>query len=556
MTIFHGDSIDSMSLDTGPETIRWADQTAGALSVGTREGNRRRFAVRAKAGFMSATIALEGPLGSRQRGSWLAAARLGYMRYILKRATDNSSLAYDFQDLWGKLTYDLTRRHQVSLSLLQAGNGLDRSEDLTLGLNNEVYSHGSFLLGNAGWRWAAGERLLLTQRAGWIREQGRLENAPRDLLYRNAYGEWIWNGDLAWRGLNAGWTMRRQRNDGAVNWVEPATRTVYLDDAPRGTAWRQGVYAQYGSTFLHPRIRFQAGGRWDRQSVTHRLYRRPGHPFSAVSPQASLTFDATPSIRLHAGWSQHVQYPDLTQFLSLFAVSGLLPLRSAHAVAAVEKRLGDRTRLRLEFYNRQDRDLPFRPLREPRVLGRNNVWPGQGGAVLSNSLRGYSRGWQIFLQRRSANRFMGWLSYSYGRAVLHDDFFRLKFHSDFDQRHTLNVYGGYRLRPSLHLSGKFAYGSGFPIPGFLRQGDATTLLAGVRNEFRLPVYARADVRVNKEFTHRRWKWTLYFEALNVTNRKNRRLDEITGWNLATRQVFVKYSDLLPFLPAAGASFEW
>lgn len=559
MTIFHGDSIESMSLDTGAATTRWADQTAGALSVTTREGNRRRFAARGKVGIMSSSVALEGPLGAGQRGSWMVSARLGYLGLILKRAaSDTNVMTYDFQDVSGKLTYDLTRRHQVSVSLLQAGNSLDRSENRTLGLNNEVYSDGRYLLGTVGWRWAAGERLLLTQRAAWIEERGLLENALRQPLYRNTYGEWVWNGDVAWRGLNAGWTARRQRDDGAAKWVDPATSRVHNDDFYRGTAWRKGVYAQYGFAFLQGRIRLQAGGRWDQQSITKLGYRRFSQAISAASPQVSLTVDATPSTRLYAGWGQQVQYPDLTQSFSVRTVylGSLLPLRATHATAALERRLGERTRLRFELYNRQDRDLPFLLLDEPRILGNSVLYLGR--TPLWNSLRGYSRGWQVFFQRRSANGFLGWLSYSYGRAVLRNNFYHVKFHSDHDQRHTLNAYGGYRLRPSVHISGKVAYGSGFPIPGFFRQGQ-TPLALGLarnRNEVRLPYYARADVRVNKDFTYHRWKLTVFFETINVTNRKNKRLDSIAGWDASSRRVYVVYTDLLPILPAGGLAIEF
>ena len=47
-----------------------------------------------------------------------------------------------------------------------------------------------------------------------------------------------------------------------------------------------------------------------------------------------------------------------------------------------------------------------------------------------------------------------------------------RFPSDYDQRHTVNVYGGYRLRPTVNLSVHSGYGSGFPIPGYPAAGAA------------------------------------------------------------------------------------
>jgi hypothetical protein len=38
--------------------------------------------------------------------------------------------------------------------------------------------------------------------------------------------------------------------------------------------------------------------------------------------------------------------------------------------------------------------------------------------------------------------------------------------------HTLNVYGGYRLKPTVNLSVKLSYGSGFTIPGYLQKTGA------------------------------------------------------------------------------------
>ena len=55
-------------------------------------------------------------------------------------------------------------------------------------------------------------------------------------------------------------------------------------------------------------------------------------------------------------------------------------------------------------------------------------------APLTNSERGYARGIQIFIQRRTANGFTGWISYAYGRAMIIDGV-GLKFPSDYDQRH-------------------------------------------------------------------------------------------------------------------------
>ncbi len=98
-------------------------------------------------------------------------------------------------------------------------------------------------------------------------------------------------------------------------------------------------------------------------------------------------------------------------------------------------------------------------------------------APIVNSQRGYARGVQVFVQRRTTNGFTGWISYAYGHAQMRDGDLRLSFPPEVDQRHTVTVFGSYRLRPTVNLSLRWIYGSGFPIPGFYRAAPGGYFLA-------------------------------------------------------------------------------
>ena len=89
---------------------------------------------------------------------------------------------------------------------------------------------------------------------------------------------------------------------------------------------------------------------------------------------ASLA-STTGATRLQLAWGQYVQYPEIAMLTSTLGRRGLLPARSIHTTAALEQRLGERTRLRLEVYDRADRDLPFQSLYEPRVVAGRVVAP-------------------------------------------------------------------------------------------------------------------------------------------------------------------------------------
>jgi hypothetical protein len=285
--------------------------------------------------------------------------------------------------------------------------------------------------------------------------------------------------------------------------------------------------------------------RWDWHSVDR---------VEAVSPTASASIGITKSSSLQFAFGQYVEYPDLSILDSTLGRHSLLPIRSNQVTAAFEQRLGLRTRLRAELYNRDDRDMTFQPLADARFLN-GAVFAPPLNPLFYNSERGWARGAEVFLQHSTANRLTGWISYAFGRTERTDGITHETFPSDYDQRHTVNVYGGYRLRPSVNLSMRWSYGSGFPIPGYLREVGSVYYLWVSRDQVRLPAYFRTDFRINKAWTHDKWKLTLYGEVINLTNHTNYVFESFNGFNATTGQANITLDKLFPILPSAGVVFE-
>jgi outer membrane cobalamin receptor len=311
-------------------------------------------------------------------------------------------------------------------------------------------------------------------------------------------------------------------------------------DAFSGTAHQVGAYAQ--DSIVFGKSHLTAGARVDEHSLM---------PDAVATPYASVSFDASTRTRLQLDAGQYSQYPELNQILSTFTTSQLLPERAADFEAAVEQRLNSRTRLRLEVYDRQDRDILARPELNPRLLADGTVVQALPTAPLINSEHGSSRGVQVLVQRRTANGFTGWTSYSYGRAILHDDDLGLSFPSDYDQRHTVNAYLSRRLRPTVNFSGRFTYGSGMPLPGFYQIDNGVYDLSQNRNGVRAPAYARADLRVNKAYVRKTFNATLYAEVVNLTNHSNRDFDSAGPYDPKTLRNTPNFYSMFPILPSVG-----
>ena len=90
----------------------------------------------------------------------------------------------------------------------------------------------------------------------------------------------------------------------------------------------------------------------------------------------------------------------------------------------------------------------------------------------------------------------------------------------------------------MHLSGKWVFGSGFPVPSnnnAIREGD----------------YQRLDVRAEKDWAFTHWKLALYGEVLNLTNHNNPRY-----FYTSQNPLNVVTGEGLPIVPTAGVAFEF
>ena len=129
------------------------------------------------------------------------------------------------------------------------------------------------------------------------------------------------------------------------------------------------------------------------------------------------------------------------------------------------------------------------------------------------------------------------------------------FDGDFDQRHTLNVYGLYRLSNRFSLMGKLRLGSNTPAIGYWEQRGDRQFVGSTRNDLRLPLYSRLDVRANRTFNWESKRLTLFVEVMNVLNRDNVRY-ETPGVNGRTFQAFGMFATMIPLIPSAGILIEF
>jgi hypothetical protein len=260
------------------------------------------------------------------------------------------------------------------------------------------------------------------------------------------------------------------------------------------------------------------------------------------------------STALRGGAGVYRQFPDFEHVIGALGSRDAVSERAAQYDLGFEQRFGPSMRWQVTLFDREERGFFRRAGADTRLIN-GRVVRGSIGAVYLPSLDGYARGVELVVQRRSTSGLSGWASYSFGRMRYRDTLTEETYWGNLDQRHTANVYLFYRLSDRVSFSGKLRAGSNVPAPGYYARQNGEYFVAATRNDVRVPMYSRVDLRANRTFNWSRKRLTLFAEIMNVLNRDNVRFTP-PGVNTRTGQVNDLFETMIPAVPSAGILIEF
>lgn len=364
------------------------------------------------------------------------------------------------------------------------------------------------------------------------------------------------------------------------------------------TYLRSNFYLQNRFEVLDGKLFVQPGVRLDYYQIIEKLY---------FSPRLNFSFAFDDNTTLRGAWGIYVQSPgyekliDQQQFIDLRDpehIRSLRAERAMHFVLGIDRWLDDKWLFKAEAYYKLFDDLIVQRKEEQtvytsRFLGGDayNVrnWstptPEQRkvlSAIPVNDGRGEAYGIELLLEKRlttSQDRFSGWCSYALAFANRYRDGLTIPF--NFDQRHTINIVGGYKINDWLDVAVRWRYGSGFPItlaiglqPRIIRAPNGQYVVqedplfgrtmfsldfGGEENvnAARLPEYHRLDVRLTAHTEFWGARWDFYLDVINLYNRTNViGYNHDVEWDVPIGQVpnVIRFANgMLPIVPTLGIS---
>jgi hypothetical protein len=544
VAMINSDVVEEATLSSGGYVQRFGNRTGAELDFRLRAGSRDRTQLRLAVGGTAASVVAEGPFGRSRRGSWLLSARKSYLDKLIDRLTDEG-LGFSFSDFQGKAVYDLTGRQKLELAFIAGSSRLERSADDV----DETDFHSGSNRSNAvigSWHYAL-SRGFVAARLFAGRNDFHNDTILGVALDRGNDRQLGARADFAVvlrKGLELDGGVQAERDDRSRHHDrESATsfRTVNAFDAD---AVRSGGYV-HAKWDAGRGVSIMPGVRTDHWSLTGQ---------QTASPWLLTEWRGRRGFSVRAATGVYRQFPEFEHVVGMLSVPGIRPERATTFDAGVEQTLRDKWRLAISVFGREERAFIRRPGGETRIVNGRLV-RGSQTAPYATRLSGEARGIEVLAQRRDPNGLTGWVAYSFGRLRYTDTVTSETFWGDLDQRHALNAYASYRVSTHWNIGGKLRIGSNFPVPGYYREQDGTYFISDRRNDERLPVYARLDIRASRTFTWARARMTLFGELINALDRDNVRSNP-PSIDTRTWRVSHLFETMIPIVPSAGLLLEF
>jgi TonB family protein len=264
-----------------------------------------------------------------------------------------------------------------------------------------------------------------------------------------------------------------------------------------------------------------------------------------VDPRLSITWSPASRLSFSVSGGIFHQAPDTGALSPVFGNPKLTLERAIHVSAAAQWKITPTLSMEVAGYYKWLDSLISRTEQTSPAEGQELTQDGVGRAY----------GGQVLFRQELTKGFFGWLAYSLGRSERKDHPNTAWRLFDYDQTHVLTLIASYTIGAGWEAGVRFRLTSGLPytpVVGsfFDAASDAYQPFFGLHNSSRMPPFLALDARVEKTFTFRRLKVSIYLDVQNVTNQQNPE-EVVYNFDYSHRYFITG----LPVLPVIGLKVE-
>ena len=578
---FNSEAIKSVQFFKGAFPARYGGRLSSVMDVRTREGNSKEWSGNIKAGLVTSSARIEGPIIKDKASILITARRTLLDKFIQDRTAKSKSedqyfqdlygvplqgfSNYNFYDLNGKLNFSLGRKDKFYLSYYNGGDKfLDEDFIQDASFQDFKYSDKEIQKYNWGnqvgvfrWNHIFGNNLFLNTTlthsifqfdVQQIIEIDIIPNAtipPVNIFVGEAYFSRLkdWGAKL-----DFDYTSKRNHHfrfgvNSTLHSFQPGAfgADAKVDGEPffdtdidsvlnvsRIDAYEHNAYFE-DEFLIGKKVKINMG-------LLANVFVIPEKTFFNLQPRFSLNYQVAKRLRLQAGFSRMVQSlhlvtgSDATFPNDLWLPSSELvpPQTSWQSVLGIQFQPTKSIEFSLEgYYKTMDNLSVFLDNSSLRSELSNpfnfTFQPIDNENWESQVTRG--KGWNYgleFQMKKNIGRTTGWLSYTWAFADRRFDDINNgnTFNYRYDRRHNFHIAVNHRFAKWIDASINWTYGTGLStlIP------VSTVSIGGLNlinyEHTRMPANHRLDAGVNLYFNTWKLDQKIYLGAYNIYNRAN------------------------------------
>lgn len=515
LSIFSGETVQSAEVSKGFISPAYGSRLSALTQIRTREGDRLNHRQSLTVGTLSLAGTLDGPI-KRDKGSYLISARYFFPEAVL--AIADNDIRYGFNDITGKLTYDIHRNHTLSLGVYSGDDHMKNKED---------HAENGFGWGNTTASLRLESRWNDNLRSSVVAYYTYLQNRQETKFKDDGFSNW---GKTTFKTHEFGARMTFDQRLSHIWMLEYGATFSHQRFEPmhtksiiNGQHKERGYSSEQlvsGALFLNNR--FQWGGWLADVGVRGAVYDNSEQTKYAVEPRAQLSYDFG---RDNAVWlSGTINSQALVQFNRYYysmPIDFWTPFRDGRLQHAWQVSLGGRAKLHenltlsVEGYYKRMRNLPL-------IYDSDDFLLSNGGFIYGT---GRAFGIEAMLQYQT-ERLSLTASYTYTDSRRRSDGVTYPF--EYDVPHDFNAFVSYDVvkRPGRKhtFSLNVAWRSGLPYRLTNESYPDTdgNPIIGITAypTMRMRNYFRADVSYNMERRKRNGVRNWQFSIINATWHKN------------------------------------
>ena len=560
--ILNVDLIEDINLYTGGFNATYGDKLSSIMEIAWREGNHNQYDGQIDLNIAGFGGVFEGPVPDK-KGSFFISCRRSYLDFLIKHIDVGSTIAPNYGDFQGKLTYTPNPSHKFSLIQLwsddhmHTNNAIAKENKMTAYGDQDNYQFTGGITWQALWSGKSYSHTSLAYTANKFKEDF-FETVSTLPLVKN-------------RSLEQSYTLRSithyrfnpqhilqygfedkillskydnqylKRSDAVGNPVPPVFIHNNLIEN------KLGLFFSYDIS-LWNKFTVTCGLRYDYLSLNrHHL----------LSPRMGAIYRLNKKTSFSAsGGLFHQSLPSVLLAMDR-GIRRLKDIRAWHYALNMTHMLTPSSRITIEAYHKSYQNFPM-DANQPMLFLIDEIYYhrdyGFNAQFLQNSGQAFSQGVEAMVQKKLATDFYGLISLALFKTHYQglDGIWRDRI---FDNRFILSIDGGYKPNKHWEFSARWTYAGGRPYTPFDLAASERQQLGILDitqiNRSRYPAYHILNLRMDRRFHFFRTNLVCYLSIMNAYNRRN--VAE-NFWNRVENRPDVIYQ--WSMLPVIGFEYEF